>query len=96
MARRARLSIVIVVTRGYYRMSSLRRLELAAHRLVSEPGTSVARLLGYANRHVLRIDHADDFDPEPILRATDDMVRRLARPPRGTGHWVNIENLAGA
>ena len=56
MARRARLSIVIVVTRGYYRMSSLRRLELAAHRLVSEPGTSVARLLGYANRHVLRVD----------------------------------------
>ena len=84
------------MTRGYYRMSSLRRLEVAAHRLTSRKGTSVSRLLGYANRHVLRVDHDDDFDPEPVLRETDDLVRHLPGPPRGKVRWVNVENLGTA
>ena len=72
------------MTRGYYRMSSLRRLEVAAHRLTSRKGTSVSRLRGY------------DFDPEPVLRETDDLVRALPGPPRGKVRWVNVENLGTA
>ncbi|MGH3454717.1 MAG: hypothetical protein ACRDPQ_08445 [Nocardioidaceae bacterium] len=67
----------------YYRMSSLRRLEAAGHKLADEPNMSTSRLLGYANRYVLRVEHADGEDPDPIVRDIDPEVRVLPGPPPG-------------
>jgi hypothetical protein len=78
------------MARGYYRMSSLRRLDSAVLWLLTDPQMTAARLLGYAHRHVLRIDHPDDRDPHLSLREIDPMVRVLPGPPTGASQWVAI------
>jgi hypothetical protein len=71
-------------------MSSLQRLDSAVLWLVTDPQMTAARLLGYAHRHVLRIDYPDDRDPRLSLREIDPMVRVLPGPPNGASHWVAI------
>jgi hypothetical protein len=71
-------------------MSSLRTLESAVRWLVTEPQMTASRLLGYAHRHVLRIDYPDDREPSLTLREIDPMVRVLPGPPNGDSQWVDI------
>lgn len=78
------------MAQGYYRMSSLRRLERAVRWLVTDPQLTAARLLGYAHRHVLRVDYPDDRDPGRALREIDPMVRVLSGPPNSTSRWFAV------
>jgi hypothetical protein len=71
-------------------MSSLRTLESAVRWLVTDPQMTAARLLGYANRHVLRIEYPGDRNPGRALREIDPMVRVLSGPPNSTSHWVAV------
>lgn len=71
-------------------MSSLQRLESAVRWLVTDPQMTAARLLGYAHRHVLRVDYPDDRDPVRTLREIDPMVRVLSGPPNDASQWVAV------
>ena len=73
-------------------MSSLRQLESAVRWLVTDPQLTVARLLGYAHRHVLRVDYPDDRDPGRALREIDPMVRVLSGPPNSTSRWFAVDS----
>jgi len=45
------------VPTSHYRMSSDHTIEAAQQRLADEPHQSPIRILGYANRHILRVDY---------------------------------------
>ena len=52
---------------SYYRMSSDHTIEAARQRLLREPHQSPARVLGYANRHILRVDYRPGRPPDSII-----------------------------
>ena len=64
-------------------MSGTRTIEDAIRRLGREAHLSPARVLGYANQHILRVDHAPGQLPDAIIRDIDPEARRLPEPPAG-------------
>ena len=71
------------VATHYYRMTSSHTIEDAMRRLAREADHSAARVLGYANQHVLRVDHPPARLPDAILHDIDPEARRLPEPPAG-------------
>lgn len=67
----------------YYRMSSPQTIDDAIHRLAQETNHSAARILGYGNHHILRVDHPPGRLPDAILHDIDPKARRLPEPPAG-------------
>ena len=65
----------------YYRMSSGHALEAARQRLISEPYQSPSRVLGHANRLILRVAYRSESPPDHLIHQLDHMARRLPHPP---------------
>ena len=70
-----------VVPTSYYRMSSILTIEAARQRLIGERHQSPTRVLGYANRHILRVDHRAGDSPDRIIHEIDPAARLLPTPP---------------
>ena len=49
----------------HYRMSSPHTIEAAVRGLLQEAHQSLTRVLGYANRHILRVDHLPGLQDSP-------------------------------
>lgn len=71
------------VATHYYRMSGPQTIEDAMRRLAQEAHLSPARVLGYANQHILRVDHPPGRLPDATIHAIDPEARRLPEPPAG-------------
>jgi hypothetical protein len=71
------------VATHYYRMSGPQTIENAMRRLSQETHLSSTRVLGYANQHILRVDHPPGRMPDPIIHDIDPQARRLPEPPAG-------------
>jgi len=56
-------------------------VEAVVGRLADETGMSITRLLGYAHRRVLRVDHRPSELPDDIIREIDPLAGRLSRRP---------------
>ncbi len=65
----------------YYRMSSGHALEAARQRLISKPYQSPSRVLGDANRLILRVAYRSGSPPDHLIHELDHMARRLPHPP---------------
>jgi len=65
----------------YYRMGSGHALEAARQRLISEPYQSPSRVLGHANRLILRVAYRSGSPPDHLIHELDYMARRLPHPP---------------
>ena len=66
---------------SYYRMSSVLTIEAARQRLISERHQSPTRVLGYANRLILRVEHRLRHPPDGIIHEVDPQARLLPTPP---------------
>jgi hypothetical protein len=62
-------------------MSSVLAIEAARQRLISERHQSPTRVLGYANRLLLRVEHRRRHPPDEIIHQIDPGVRLLQPPP---------------
>jgi hypothetical protein len=69
------------VPTSYYRLSGILALEAARQRLLGERHQSPTRVLGYADRLILRVDHWPGCAPDDIIHQVDPSARRLPQPP---------------
>ena len=69
------------VATHYYQMSSVHTIEAAMRDLIQDGHHTPTRLLGYTNRHILRVDHPPGRRPDASILDIDPKARRLPEPP---------------
>jgi hypothetical protein len=70
-------------------MSSTLAIEEARQRLVGERHQSPSRVLGYANRLILRVEHRRRNPPDDIIHEIDPRARLLQKPPIEEGFTLD-------
>ena len=69
------------MTTHYYRMSTPQTMDEAIRSLGQQANLSPTRVLGYASRNILRVDHPASRLPDAAIHDIDPNASRLPQPP---------------
>ena len=69
----------------YYRMTSLPMAQAVLRRLAADSRFHPSRPLGYAYLKIVRVDSADDSNPDTLVLEVDATARLVSRPSDWAG-----------